>query len=340
MHAHEADVDARQTVQAKSAPKCPRCDYDQSGEVARWEGAEPAACPLAGRCTECGLELEWRLVMRPELQVPGWFVEFASWRRIPRTSIMTGLMSAMPWIFWRRVRMEHPIRWGRLACAVGVVVFGLIILAHLSSRERSPIVTGLMDLVLDQFDGQTFMGITFEPSFGVRLNTRALHQLWPYGMPNITQIFSAADAVVMMSAVLMPAMFLLLPATLRRCRVRSAHLIRIMLYASPWIMLFATSLISVLAPALNALNWKLSGSFSIDLDWIVTMLEDRLAIAVIPACGVWLLIAWGFACARYLRLPRPWGVAASLAAISIMASMLIVIMVWPGARIDLFAGVI
>jgi hypothetical protein len=56
---------------------CPRCGYDQAGEIARWEVADPPACPLHGQCTECGLGLEWRLVMRPELQVPLWFIETA-----------------------------------------------------------------------------------------------------------------------------------------------------------------------------------------------------------------------------------------------------------------------
>ncbi len=330
----------RETMTTAQDTRCPRCDYDQQGEIARWESAVPQCCPLIGRCTECGLDFQWRLVMRPELQVPSWFVEFAEWRRIFRASILTGLMSAMPWIFWRRVRMEHPIRWARLLCTVSVLIFSAIILTHLASQDRSPIVAELLNLVLDQFDGQTFMGITLEPSFGVRLNTRALHQMWPYGIPSITQFLSTTDVVVLLSGVLMPAMFLLLPVTLRQCRVRPSHVLRVMLYVTPWIMLVSNPLMSVVARVLNALNWKFGGSLPIDLGWIVTTFDERLAIVVIPACGVWLLLGWGFACARYLRLPRPWAVAASLAAISTMASVLIVIIVQPSSLIDLFAGVI
>lgn len=39
-------------------PICPKCGYDQSGEIATWE----CVCPLKGRCSECGTEFEWAKV--------------------------------------------------------------------------------------------------------------------------------------------------------------------------------------------------------------------------------------------------------------------------------------
>lgn len=53
MHARREPTDPRHT------PRCPRCGYDQSGEVQTWR----SACPLHGRCPECGLEFRWRYVL-------------------------------------------------------------------------------------------------------------------------------------------------------------------------------------------------------------------------------------------------------------------------------------
>jgi hypothetical protein len=38
-----------------SAPRCPKCGYDQSGAIATWE----AKCPLDGQCPECGYAFSW-----------------------------------------------------------------------------------------------------------------------------------------------------------------------------------------------------------------------------------------------------------------------------------------
>lgn len=42
------------------SPACPHCEYDQSGEVARWDAV--GQCPLKGRCPECGETFIWREV--------------------------------------------------------------------------------------------------------------------------------------------------------------------------------------------------------------------------------------------------------------------------------------
>ncbi len=42
-------------------PTCPKCGYDQSGEIATWE----SQCPLEGRCPECGFDFVWADVMDP-----------------------------------------------------------------------------------------------------------------------------------------------------------------------------------------------------------------------------------------------------------------------------------
>jgi hypothetical protein len=55
--------------------RCPRCGYDQSGVVARWQAGE--SCPLASPCSECGFEIIWRNVFRPTLERVPWLFEHA-----------------------------------------------------------------------------------------------------------------------------------------------------------------------------------------------------------------------------------------------------------------------
>ncbi len=79
---------------------CPKCGYDQSGEIATWE----SACPLDGQCPECGIEFAWVNVIRPQQEIVRWYIEHAPslcsmiWRT-PKTL----LMLAWPIWFWNRL---------------------------------------------------------------------------------------------------------------------------------------------------------------------------------------------------------------------------------------------
>ena len=71
--------DARPTgSDHESDTSCPRCGYSQRGIVASWRDA----CPLAGRCAECGLDFVWSELLRPNLHEPRWCVEYAPRRRL------------------------------------------------------------------------------------------------------------------------------------------------------------------------------------------------------------------------------------------------------------------
>ena len=103
--------------------ECPRCGYDQRGVVETWTGS----CPLRGRCTECGLEFAWWEVMRPELRLPEWCIEYARRKRaIPFEAVRTFLASFWPWYFWRRLRMSHPVRPRRLAAYVLLLILPVL----------------------------------------------------------------------------------------------------------------------------------------------------------------------------------------------------------------------
>ncbi len=120
-------------------PRCPRCGYDQRGEIERW-GTQ---CPLVGVCTECGLELDWSQILRPELYEPRWCVEFAGRRRsIPLACVRTFFRSLRPFKFWRRMRMAFPVRGRRLAIYVASL-FVPFMLAYLAVQLTVAVVVRL-----------------------------------------------------------------------------------------------------------------------------------------------------------------------------------------------------
>ena len=111
---------------AELLPECPRCGYDQRGATAQWGDA----CPLHGTCAECGLQLHWAEIMRPDKFEPRWCVEFTPRpSNVPLASLKTAVRTFLPWRFWKLVRMAYPVRARRLAVYMCLLVIA-IILAH------------------------------------------------------------------------------------------------------------------------------------------------------------------------------------------------------------------
>lgn len=83
---------------------CPRCGYDQSGEVTTWSDR----CPVSGICPECGLKFEWGDIFHPARKNLWWSVEHAQAAkdRLARTW-PTLRMMARPWVFWRSVDVSR-----------------------------------------------------------------------------------------------------------------------------------------------------------------------------------------------------------------------------------------
>jgi len=92
-------------------PICPKCGYDQSGEIATWENQ----CPMEGRCPECGLALKWAEVFDPVLNDLAWYIEHAKWPwGMIRRTIPTLKKLIFPHIYWREVGVDTRIRFSFL----------------------------------------------------------------------------------------------------------------------------------------------------------------------------------------------------------------------------------
>lgn len=86
-------------------PICPKCAYDQSGQIATWK----TKCPTQGTCPECGYTLSWPDIIDPSrIQLP-WFVEHAkSKRQLLTRTLPTLWILLFPNRYWKRVTMETP----------------------------------------------------------------------------------------------------------------------------------------------------------------------------------------------------------------------------------------
>ncbi|PCI08518.1 hypothetical protein COB72_08115 [bacterium] len=106
-------------------PICPKCGYDQRGEIATWE----SVCPLDGQCPECGLGFEWGEVFNPDRYELTWYIETARtkrqmvWRTIPTLWYLF-----VPSWYWREVNVQTRFRfWAivRWLCLVTICLHAL-----------------------------------------------------------------------------------------------------------------------------------------------------------------------------------------------------------------------
>ncbi len=83
-------------------PICPKCGYDQTGEIATWK----TNCPVQGTCSECGLEFDWLIIFEPTRLRLAWYAEHArSLAQLIQRTPSTIARLVLPSKFWKRV---HP----------------------------------------------------------------------------------------------------------------------------------------------------------------------------------------------------------------------------------------
>jgi hypothetical protein len=294
---------------------CPRCGYDQRGVIATWS----ESCPIRGVCSECGLAFEWNQLLSRRLQRPPWCVEYSSRSAFHRAIANTLLRSLWPPRFWSALKLWHEPRWRRLLVYLGLLLIaGYVVFASghgfLAWKQRNWIAarggtalpstmavlaqamaTPLSDqsLGMISFTGPAGTGWTLPPQpFPSPWSLFALYPgLDGYGLP-------AAMTATMFA--ILPLSFVALPISMRRAKVRWAHVGRITLYALGPIIL---TLIALL---------------------IALVFMDRvLPCVIMPGIAIWLLLWWWMAVARYLRMEHAWAVFGSIAVIAGLCTWLV-----------------
>jgi hypothetical protein len=285
-------------------PCCPRCGYDLRGECERWRDA----CPLRGRCVECGLDFAWAdLHFRSRHP---WLFE-ADWRHRPRRRLLATMLHAVrPRHFWNSLRLADPIR--LLPAAATVAAAALLLFTAMTAWR-------------------------LEPKLASALRWWQTH---PVGLDQVLRLARSAMSEVvrtllarvpgpLMLLVAMPIAFLMIPDTLRLARVRRRHVARIWLYSLllPIIAALIWCTVQLLADVLSldglarrldpwawTASWNPPASRPLP-SWIVLAVmfrEDLPSIALGVLTALWLGRWWLVACRDYLRLPTPGRVVVTL----------------------------
>jgi hypothetical protein len=283
------------TVQAE----CPRCGYDLSGTVATWSDA----CPVDGRCTECGLGLAWGDVLNPARQVPRW-----SYEQSRAVSPVSGAIKILPTLarmlwapgFWRAMKMEFAFRPLRLFVVVvsGMFVQWLIFavgyaawvaIADPAGRGRSRLShLTEFDTILILLWPRTLIGDT---SWRFQINSSSV----PY-----------VAWWLLLSGMLVAVCFVLLPQSLRKAKIRPRHLVRVGLYGLPLMIALCTVpwIVSDIVESVGILSWKYGWFARVDL-WKWQNAWSRWQWVVLVAMTwIWQAWWWNNAVTRYLKLPH------------------------------------
>ena len=300
-------------TRATRRAQCPRCGYDLGGEVASWH----RQCPVEGRCSECGLTFQWPRVLA--ISEHPWLFEY-HWRRKPlRRLLRSWGESHRPIRFWQGVRLTDPVHLWPLVtvclCAGLFIFAGLVAVAVISGA------------------GSVF--VVWPGGTAVRSD---LLELTGYAAWDTCVAVAILLPGPVVALVAMPAAFALLPQTLRRARVRRAHVARIWLYslfaplsvAVLWtlFLLVASNLgLDALIDAVNPWEWA-RGFGPMGLRSVRFFAEPLPGVVASMLILAWLTVWWRSACRSYLRLPSSGWIVLALSLTVGLAALSVQLWVW------------
>jgi hypothetical protein len=282
---------------------CPRCGYDQSGAIATWTDR----CPLLGLCPECGLDFEWSRIIRKTRDSLAWSFEHAprpdgeEIRASLHAFSRTLALSLTPWRLWRRMRMEYPTHPARLGIflllALIVVTCSLILL-----RDA---------ITIADFRWKYMAASTL--AWNRWNSTPLFSQLIIFGHAPRGMVPAAPWWI--MWWLLIPPLFFLLPNSLRRSRVRKAHLARIFLYS---LVLLPIALAVLQLPRVALIFASIWNH--------ATLAQQSIIWGSVPVLQVLffastLTFLWSRACRDYLKLPNSLAIGVALNIIAFLITL-------------------
>jgi hypothetical protein len=289
------------------------------------------SCPLEGRCTECGLEIEYRFVLNPALWARWRFFESALSRPV-RAWWETMWRAGWPRRFWVWVRMFHRVSYARM---IGGAVAAMVC-------WYATIAAFWVTLIV-------LPGAMTAAFLGTRATSRVF-EMWVAALADVCLVpsWSVYDAysddgrgspgpLVLWGAVtvcLVPLAFLALPYTLRRAKVRRVHLVRIAAWGMVTPALVALSAVSL---SRAALEWVSFGGGQDIGPPVLDVYFARESEIVFGVVIVWVWWWWATACGLYLKLPRAKTVALAMVVMAVLAA-LVALMPLPGVREALVMG--
>lgn len=294
-------------------PICPKCGYDQSGEIATWE----SSCPVDGRCPECGLAFAWADVMDPARTALWWYVEHASSTLgIIKRSAGTLRRLALPWVFWRLVGFESAVRLKVLGVWAVMLMIGVHLLVsipagmgfwHVASIRyygslgnlyQNAGFKGLLMPVINAL-GSPFIDV------GVSYRTGELTLFSGFSSDGVMRDAFLTTFPFIGMTLLWMIVLLVMPTTRRRAKIRSAHVLRAGLISAMTIF-FAFEL----SRGAHGLDMFASKGVFVGFAW-----ERALTESMIPIMMIWVLVFWASAIRVGWKI-RPSGLLISMGSIA------------------------
>lgn len=274
------------------ASVCPKCGYDQSGEIQTWSDR----CPVHGTCPECGLGFAWAHVMRPGLAQVSWYVEHAkSVRGFVGRSIQTPIQLLLPHRFWKQLDPTKPVSISRLVLWAMLLIFVVHTLVAVPNGYNAWIRSNwsgydfpahvelhggyaIAELI---FDGYCYPYFDALPEPSSHKWTLRVERGWDDGwMDFLIATIMTGTGMLIAWVVIMFA----IPQTRRLAKLRKRHVVRAVIISAVMIMIsYEATMVLML---LYDLRW-----FSRDVYRVLDSLP-RLV------CWVWLLWFWGCAIHR------------------------------------------
>jgi hypothetical protein len=298
-----------------TCPCCPRCGYDQSGQVGAWV----EACPLAGTCTECGLGLEWELVMNPgRAKLPG-FIEHVS-----RLSLVaawrTWWLALRPPVFWRRIILEMEPRIGRMLTWLLLLLVPLLVVC-----AAIPLGTMLLGAYFG-YPGAPTKALLMSASVGLL----SLEYNSANGFDLVLSPVHPAFVGPLAATAVIPATFLCLPQTRRVSKVRAAHVTRAAVYSLAWVvpilLVYLAIAVSHFASEVLTLNLGVGPTSALlKLNDVIPEFAYRWWLPLLCLTQGWLLLWWYLALQRGFRIEHGARVWLALAIPGCLAAVCLII---------------
>lgn len=281
---------------------CPRCDYDLSGETSRWE----LQCPLFGRCPECGLDFAWTHICHPERWVLDGFVEHAkgSWRTF-RWAWRTWWWALVPWRFWERVQMHHAFRfWKLVQWAAFVILLPHVIGAVCNTGAEIGLSGGWTPTGWSWLDRLVYPVAQLDG--------------WWWDPPKVywtIHDWPTMGIWLIVGVTTLPILLGLMPISLRRAKVRYAHVVRAWVYSAsvPGVFYSLNALNELASTALSPMFYSRSATW----DAYVAICPVVFRLFYITS-GLWLACWWFFALTRGWKLRHGWAVWLCMIAVAVI----------------------
>lgn len=274
--------------------KCPRCDYDLRGQY------DASGGKANGRCSECGLDVDWLSLLERDQQVLKGFIEHSKGRWLTlATAWVTLSWLVWPAMFWRRVSIERPMNIRRAWLWLVVVLCTPRIIAGILFASVLFIETALPSISLFNLTAENLLTV-----FLAELGNRSWggvsiwsFRSWP---PSVLALLASSVAAVVI--------LLVIPHTLGKAKVRRRHIVRASIYSLGW--LIPLSALSVMRVALwivgsgrarGRSSWRGWSNFVVDIIYGLREMWPLWSVILL----VWFGAYWWYVLSRGWRLPTP-----------------------------------